>query len=145
MLEKIKEYKEVIAIIVFFLGGFIWLENQYPKKTDLKSETRSLKKDLKTAIRSLDCLVEKYMTLTQLQIRGQNLEKKIQNLERKIKSTFQSSDDATTIALSPAMKHELKKLEEDLSAKIKDLRKNKDDMEDINNQLARNICGKVEP
>jgi hypothetical protein len=25
MLDKLKEYKELIAIIVFFLGGFIWL------------------------------------------------------------------------------------------------------------------------
>jgi len=143
MLDKIKEYKEIITIIVFFLGGFIWLENQFPKKTDLKEETGSLKTDFKSQIKSLDCLLEKYMTMTQLQIRGQNLEKEINDLEVKIQSTFQVNGQGNTPPLSPAMQHELKKLEEDLLAKTKDLQKNNNDMENINNELARNICGKV--
>lgn len=134
MLEKIKEYKEIIVIIVFFLGGFIWLENQYPKKTDLKSE-----------IWSLDCLLKKYMTLTQLQIRGQNLKEEIQNLERKIKSTFQTSDDATKITLSPPLAHQLKKLQEAQSKNINDLSDIHKDMVSISEELQRNECRKVKP
>jgi hypothetical protein len=144
MLKKLKEYKEIIAIIVFFIAGFIWLENQFPKKADLQRETGTLKTDLKSQIKSLDCLLEKYMTLTQLQIRGRNLEKEIMDFESEIQSRFRPDDDATGPLLSPAMKHELKRLEDDLAVKIKDLRQIKKDMENIDDELARNICGKGE-
>ena len=43
MLAKLKEYKELTAIIVFFLGGFLWLEREFdrhPTRGDLKVETR---------------------------------------------------------------------------------------------------------
>lgn len=37
MLNKLKEYKELIAIMVFFLGGFFgWIINFLPKATLLK-------------------------------------------------------------------------------------------------------------
>jgi hypothetical protein len=42
------------------------------------------------------------------------------------------------------MQLELKRLEEDLAAKKKDLRQIKKDMVNIDDELARNICGKVE-
>jgi chromosome segregation ATPase len=146
MLEKIKEYKEIIAIIVFFLGGFIWLENQYPKKTDLVTETGQLKTDLISRIRSLNCLLEKYMTLTQLQVHQQNLVNEIQELETR-KSTLQSIDEATNLALSPAMKAEMKndldKINKEISDAEDDLKKNEDKMKDINDSLATHICGKV--
>lgn len=131
MLQKIKEYKELIAIIVFFLGGFIWLESQFPKKSYIKSE-----------VKSLNCLLEKYMILTQLQIRGQKLEKQIQEIDRKMESTFQINSDITNHPLSPAMEYELKELRESLSDKKKELKNNNDEMEKIHNELARNICGK---
>jgi hypothetical protein len=133
MIEKLKEYKEVIVIIVFFLGGFFWLENQYPKKTDLKSE-----------IGVLNCLLEKYMTLTQYQIRGQELEKQIQELNNQIQLFYVESKNRSRI-VSPGMKHEMDEKKSDLSGKKKDLKENKDAMEKISCELERNVCGKVSP
>ena len=56
-LEKLKQYKEIIAIIIFFLGGFFWLQAEFPNKSDLRSE-----------VGSLNCQLKSYMLLTQLQI-----------------------------------------------------------------------------
>jgi|GEM_PF-1338292 len=131
MLQKLKEYKEIIAIVVFFLGGFIWLESQFPKKSDLKSE-----------IKTLNCLLEKYMVLTQLQIHGQKLEKQIQDIKIKIDSTFQINSDGTSPRLSPPMEYELEELRESLSNMKKELKNDNDEMEKVDNELARNICGK---
>ena len=131
MLQKLKEYKEIIAIVVFFLGGFIWLESQFPKKSDLKSE-----------IKTLNCLLEKYMVLTQLQIHGQKLEKQIQDIKIKIDSTFQINSDGTSPRLSPPMEYELEELRESLSNMKKELKNDNDEMEKVHNELARNICGK---
>ena len=56
-LEKLKQYKEIIAITIFFLGGFFWLQAEFPNKSDLRSE-----------VGSLNCQLKSYMLLTQLQI-----------------------------------------------------------------------------
>jgi hypothetical protein len=131
VLEKLKEYKEVITIIIFFLGGFFWLQNEFPKKSDLNSE-----------IGSVQCLLQKYMTLTQLQIRSQELDKQIQELGNQIRLFPAASNDATH-GLTPAMAQELDEKKSDLSDKKKDLRENKLAMEKIVEELARNACGKV--
>lgn len=132
MLEKLKEYKEVIAIIIFFLGGFFWLEGEFPKKSDLNSEIGSVK-----------CLLEKYMTLTQLQIRRQELDKQIQEINDHIK-LFPAISNAGSPPLTPAMAQELDEKKSDMSGKKKDFKENKFAMEKIVDELARNVCGKVE-
>lgn len=129
MLEKLKEYKELVAIIVFFLGGFIWLNNQFPTKGDLKAE-----------IGFLNCLVEKYMTLTQLQIRGQELEKQIQDLATSIPDMETNSGD---VHLSPAMKFELNQLKSDFEHNKEKYRSNTAEIAKILDELARNVCRKV--
>jgi seryl-tRNA synthetase len=131
MLDKLKEYKELITIMVFFIGGFVWLESHFPTKSDLKSE-----------IASLNCLLEKYMTLTQLQIQGQDLEKKIHEIDVKITSAL---SDNKKVELSPAMEYVLTELKQDLKNNQDKLRENKKEMEKINNDLQKNVCVKVMP
>jgi hypothetical protein len=126
MLEKLKEYKEMIAIIVFFLGGFIWLNSQFPKKSDLTAE-----------IGSLNCQLEKYMTLTQLQIRSQELGKQAQDLATRISDVETNSGDTH---LSPAMKFELDQMKSDLKHNREKHRSNKDEIAEILDELARNVC-----
>ena len=129
MLEKLKEYKELIAIIVFFLGGFIWLNNQFPTKSDLTAE-----------IGSLNCRVEIYMTLTQLQIRGQELVKQTQDLATRITDMETNSEN---VHLSPAMKFELDQLKSDFGHDREKYRSNKAEIKNIMDELARNVCRKV--
>ena len=125
MLEKLKEYKELITIIVFFLGGFIWLNTQFPTKSDLTAE-----------IESLNCLVEKYMTLTQLQIRCQELGKQAKNLATRISDMETNSEDAN---LSPAMKFEIDQIKSDFEHNRQKYRSNNTEISKILDELARNI------
>ncbi len=129
MIEKLKEYKELITIIMFFLGGFLWLNNQFPTKSDLKAE-----------VGSLNCLVEKYMTLTQLQIRGQDLEKETQDLATRISNMKIDNED---LYLSPAMKFEMNQLKSDFEHNREKYRNNSSEIVKILDELARNICRKV--
>lgn len=129
MLEKLKEYKELIAIIVFFLGGFIWLNNQFPTKSDLTAE-----------MESLNCQLDKYMTLTQLQIRGQELVKQAQDLATRISDMETNSGN---VPLSPAMKFELDQFKSDFEHNREKHRSNKSEITKILDELARNVCKKV--
>ena len=126
MLGKLKEYKELIAIIVFFLGGFIWLNSQFPKKSDLEAK-----------IGSLNCQLEKYMTLTQLQIRGQELGKQAQDLMTRILDVENYSEN---VVLSPPMKINLDQMKSDLKHNREKHRSNKDEIATILDELARNVC-----
>ena len=114
---------------MFFLGGFIWLNNQFPTKSDLKAE-----------IESLNCLVEKYMTLTQLQIRCQELGKQAKNLATRISDMETNSEDAN---LSPAMKFEIDQIKSDFEHNRQKYRSNNTEISKILDELARNICKKV--
>lgn len=143
MLEKLKEYKELITIIMFFLGGITWLNAQFPTKADLKSEVSSLKADLMSEVSSLNCLLEKYMTLTQLQIARQEIEKQAQELGRSIAKALPDDIRLSNVPLSPAMEHEIAQLKDDHAAKKKELRHNETEMNGIRNELGRNVCAKV--
>jgi hypothetical protein len=133
MLEKLKEYKELIGIVVFFLGGIWWIQGQYPTKTDLKSEVGVLK-----------CLLDKYMTLTQLQIRGRDLERLIQDEVSQI-SSFGNVQSATAASVSPAILEALEGKKADLAANRTELKAKIAEMQKINDELQRNVCQKVTP
>ena len=128
LFERLKEYKELLAIIVFFLGGVFWIQGQYPTKTDLKTE-----------IGVLSCLLDKYMSLTQLQIRGRDLERQAQELKDEI-AAFGSDH---TPSLSPAMKQELDSKKASLTTVLADLKTNASSIQSIGDELARNVCGKT--
>jgi hypothetical protein len=127
MLEKLKEYKELISIVVFFLGGIFWIQSQFPTKVDLKSE-----------LGVVNCLLEKYMTLTQLQMKGKDIERRIQEQSSQINNL-----GGATVALSPAMQQELDAKKADLAANRSDAKTNLADIQKISDELQRNACGRV--
>ena len=133
MLEKLKEYKEMIAIIVFFLGGFSWLQNQYPNKNDLKAELASVR-----------CLLDNYMKLTQLQILSQEQDKKISELWRKLSEVPPDNSSKSKVSFSPAMRAELEQLRVEYTTRINQQGQTASDMVKIRDELARGICGRIE-
>jgi hypothetical protein len=133
MLEKLKEYKELIGIVVFFLGGIYWIQGQFPTKTDLNVQVGVLR-----------CLLDKYMTLTQLQIHGQELERQIQEQNSQI-NIIGRSQGAAPVSLSPAMQQELEAKKAELATNRRDLKDNTVAMQKIGDELQRNVCAKVAP
>jgi hypothetical protein len=131
MLEKLKEYKELIGIVVFFLSGLFWIQSQFPTKKDLKAE-----------VGVLNCLLDKYMTLTQLQIRGRELERLIQEQSDQI-NALGNNQGLTTARLSPAMQQELEAKRADLAANRSELKTKTAEMQKIGDELQRNVCAKV--
>lgn len=134
MLEKLKEYKELLGILVFFLGGFFWIQNQFnqfPTKTDLRAE-----------VRVLNCLLEKYMLLTQLQIRGRDLERQVQELTGQVNAAADDQDPSRP-PMSPAMRQELEAKRQDLAALRGDLKTNTAQIQKTGDELGRNACGRV--
>lgn len=95
MLEKLNQYKEIITIMVFFLGGFIWMENQFPTKTYLSSQ-----------VKLLSCELQEYMKITQLEDRELNLQNEIQDRNGEIQALSASGTDPHG-ALSPIVEQEL--------------------------------------
>lgn len=133
MLEKLKEYKELLGIVVFFLGGFFWIQTQFarfPTKTDLRSE-----------VRVLNCLLDKYMTLTQLQLRARELERQAQDLTSQI-NAYGDDRESTRPGLSPAMSQELEAKKADLAAVRIDIKTNTNEILKTGSELQRNVCGK---
>jgi cell division protein FtsB len=132
VIERLREYKELIAVIVFFSGGLWWIEDKYPTKTDLKKQ-----------VSVLECLLDKYMNLTQLQIRGRDVEKRTEELNRQISKALPAVLSGDMPPLSPAMKQELTDLEKERQDLQEELKKNKSGMQTINDELQRNGCAKA--
>lgn len=128
MLDKLKHYKEMITIMLFFIGGFMWLDGEYAKKEDLKQE-----------VTALECILDKYMTLTQLQIHGQELEKQVNGLREVIKISLPSNG----VTLSPAMKYQIEEKKKELANKQSEFKQNYNKIKAISGELARNVCGRV--
>ena len=134
LLERIGQYKELLGIMVFFLGGFFWIQNQFnqfPTKTDVKSE-----------VGILNCLLNEYMSLTQLQIRGRDLERQVQDLSDEL-TAFGADQNRAHPAISPAMQQALEAKKADLVAARGDLKTNTDAIQKTGDELARNLCGQV--
>lgn len=134
MLERLKEYKELIAILAFFLGGFIWLQSQFPSKADLRGE-----------IGAIRCQLDQYMKLTQLQILSQDLSKHSGLLKNQLASAEPLAAGGSMTALSPAMRLEIEQMRAEYSDCISQLGKATMEMKKINEDLARGVCGKVTP
>lgn len=136
MLDKLKQYQEIITIIVFFLGGFFWLNNQFPQKVDLES----VKQQLQSENAVLKCLLKKNMMLVQDQIQASALEKNIKEkseyiyfLSEKLNSEGQT--------MSPVMQIKLNETREEVAAQKDELKKVIAQMQEIKNQLEINSCG----
>jgi len=131
MLAKLKEYKELISIILFFLGGFFWIQSQFPNKTDLKAELGAVR-----------CQLDNYMKLTQLQILSQELDKQVSELKRKLAEV--PANDNTGVAVSPAMKVELEQLKIEYTTKNTQYGQATNEMAKIRDELARGVCARAE-
>lgn len=148
MLGKLKEYKEIIAIVVFFLGGLTWLHKEFPDKKDVESQQQHLQANLKSQKRalearlaSLQCLVDKYMQLTQLQIQNATLAKDIDTLETARDTT--NANGHGDVQLSPELKHQFAAMMQDLANKTARWNANDAEMQKVSDQLQRNVCMKV--
>ena len=80
------------------------------------------------------------MTLTQLQIHGQELVKRTEILATNIAEMETNSEN---VHLSPAMKFELEQLKSDFRHDREKYRSNMAEIKDILDKLARNDCKKV--
>ncbi len=94
------QYRDVIVLLLFFLGGFFYLDRTFPKHEDLARESNKLTAELTrhneglvADITRLQCLVDSYMQLTQLQTNTLNTDARRAELLTLIK----------TGALTPAM------------------------------------------
>lgn len=133
MLEKLKEYKELIAIIVFFLGGFFWLQSEFPSKNDLKSQ-----------LKVINCQLDSYMQLTQLQISSQEQEKQLNDLLKKLSEAPPDDNSKKGVSISPAMRVELEQLRVDYTERRNQLGVTTAAMAKIKDELARGVCEKGE-
>lgn len=130
MLDKLKEYKELLTIVVFFLGGLFWIQNQFPTKTDLEAQ-----------IGELNCLLGKYMLLTQHQIRVRDLDRRQQELTQFI--SYADNPDPAGPEMSPAMLYELEGRKEDLASVRNEIREKASAINGISDELQRNVCGRT--
>ena len=128
MLDKLNQYKELIAIIVFFLSGFFWLQSEFPNKDDLKSELGAIR-----------CQLDQYMKLTQLQILNQDQEKQLGALKAQLASS--GFDGSEPLAMSPAMKIEFDQLKQDYASTRAQLKQTTIEMTRIRDELQRGVCG----
>jgi len=125
MLAKLKEYKEIISLVIFFLGGVFWIQNQFPNKEDLAS---------------VRCLLNGYMKLTQLQIRSQELDKKRYNLSQQLTGAPSNNGSNDEIEFSPAMMMELEQLKADYKNTQDEFRQTNLDMTELRDELQRGVC-----
>jgi hypothetical protein len=139
MLSKLKEYKEFISILLFFMGGYFWIDNQFPKKDDLENSVSGVESSLTGQVKVLECLLDEYMTLTQLQIRAQDTEKEIDALKDQLIAS-QPAEGTELASLSPAMIMEREELTSDLKAKRDSLTNTQDQIEDVSARLLSNSC-----
>lgn len=133
MLAKLKEYKDVISIVIFFLGGFFWIQNELPKKNDLEA----VKQELLAKNKVLKCLLKSNMTLVQDQIQASSLEKNIKEKQ----DYLILSDKFPEESMSPAMKSTLNELREDVANKKEELKTVIMRMQNTRSDLEKNICG----
>lgn len=145
MLAKLNQYKEFISILVFFLGGFFWIDSQYPKKSDLVALLEKVDDNLGRQVKSVACLLGQYMLLTQLQLTAQETEKRIETLTEDLIQSLDSGDNVEVVSLSGAMLIEREEMVDNLGKArdaLADIAKN---ISNVRGELERNICGRISP
>lgn len=143
MLSRLKEYRDFIAILVFFLGGFFWIDNEFPKKTDLKTEVGTVEQNLTSQVTELQCIVDQYMRLTQLQIRARELEKDLDRAWSDWEESQAMLASAQPANLSPAMQRELDLLNAEKNKLHDDLDETLGAIDEVRLALERQSCRRV--
>lgn len=126
MLARLREYKELIAIILFFLGGFVWMERTFPKKDDLDGK-----------VQVLQCLLDSYMRITQRQLESQEIERRIAEQLARLETGPRPAE------ITPAMEMQLRMIQQDVSDQRGRLADVHMDIKRIRDDLERNACGSV--
>ena len=132
VLERLSDYKEVISVIVFFLGGLYWVDGHFPSRDDLNNK-----------IGVLNCKVDAYMDLTQHQIRQKNLEDDTARIDQQ-RQFYDESGNAQsghpTAAMQQQRKEILDKLDNDRATDQKQLEANQAEMFQIGYKLEKQLC-----
>jgi methyl-accepting chemotaxis protein len=126
MIEKLKEYRDLIGLVVFFLGGLFWVQNQFPTKTDLSDQLGVVK-----------CQLRSYMSLTQDELHVQDLTGKIQDIDQQLAALSEG-----TAQTSPSIAGMVEKQRSDRDSYLADLKTTNTQMSDITQSLERQECGK---
>jgi hypothetical protein len=128
LLDVLNECKEVIALLVFFLGGVWWIQDRFPTKTDLQSRLALIK-----------CELDDYMQLTQLQVRHEQLSGQLAQLDQQLGS---ATTVRTSVALSPSLQQMLSGLQTQRGQLQIQADAASAAMQKLNDDLARNLCAK---
>lgn len=142
MLATLKAYKEFLAILVFFAGGFAWIESRYTAHEDfsgLSDTMNGVRQEMATQrdVARLKCLLTEYMTLTHLQIRAQDLEKEIERLTGDLSDPRLASAD---LEANPALMMVVADHEERLRMTRGDLKEVNDEITRVTEALQRHEC-----
>ena len=98
MLDRLKEYKELISIIVFFLSGFVWIQSTFPDKPYIEAQVKAVNAKITT----LNCLftanTSAIEAALQVKVLSDNIDRDhatLMALKTKDVSTFSISDRAS--------------------------------------------------
>jgi hypothetical protein len=121
-------YKELIAIVVFFFGGFAYLDANYPSKTEFQTT---------------NCLLKTYMLITQLQLRNYQLEKSISRLRPSVKDydDLKNQQPAVWAQLTKGMKADVEVMRAELLDSEKELQKVLERIREEKDGLQMHKCG----
>lgn len=152
MLERLKQYKELIAILVFFLGGFAWIENRFVKADAIDPLTGAVDAvDMRIArmgeamatrqdVDGLHCLLNAYMTITQHQMKMRVVEAEKAELERDPPGVVLAASHGGDGA-SAGLMHEVQNYYKTLDRLEGELHSRQREVENIISQLQRHECG----
>lgn len=124
MLDRLKEYRDIISLVVFFLGGFLWVQAQFATKAALNEEK---------------CLLRDAITLGQLQIRQSSLQNETQALDGQISERLAVLAKLTDRP-SPSFLFELDQMKAKEAKKLADLDENIKQQQKISDDMVNPKC-----
>lgn len=126
LLGTLNDYKEVLSIIVFFLGGVWWIQDRFPTKTDLNSNVNFIK-----------CQLKEYMELTQQQIKHEQASASLAEVVQELGSPMALQ---RAVELSPSMQQMIAGFKDKETYFRSEVDASSTAMSNINDNLARGIC-----
>jgi hypothetical protein len=135
VLQKLKDYKEVIALIVFFLGGFTWIQKNFPDKTYLDDRIKAQGSKIAT----LECLLSHNINATDAQLKMKIHSDDIEKFRAR-SATLNHKSPAT---LSEDEKNELDELKRSIENARDDLQKEQNRSDAILSDFKAGKCNNV--
>jgi hypothetical protein len=122
MLDVLHKYKEMITLMVFFMGGFFWLQREYASKNELTQQLSLTNQ----RIARLNCLLEANIDGVTAQLKLRILPVSIEQAEFKL-ATLQ----ANVTSMSPVHQDLLQSAKRQLEIYRDELQKIKVDSEQL--------------